>query len=155
MACDRFWLADIANLKYATVPPMHILREIAHILQHYYPERLYRAYVLFAPWVFKMIWKMVQSLLTENTKRKIVVPGYEESRKYETFAEEVEKDKLDERFGGELEVQYSYEWEVQQHEQRKGIEKEQDQSQEKEKEQGQEQVQEQDEKEDEDVSEVK
>eukprot|EP01084_Bolivina_argentea_P218798 371215_1 len=109
------WLLDIEHLKYATVPPLQILKEIAHILQHYYPERLYRAYILFSPWVFRMVWKMISGLLTENTKGKIIVPGWYESAKYETFAEHIDKGKLGKRFGGDLELKYSYQWEVDQY----------------------------------------
>ena len=109
------WIADIAHLKYATVPPLQILKEIAHILQYYYPERLYRAYIVFSPWVFRAVFRRVSGLLTENTKGKLVVPGYEESAKRETFAEDVAPENLDARFGGELEMEYSYQWEVEQY----------------------------------------
>eukprot|EP00484_Ammonia_sp_Unknown_P001901 CAMPEP_0197023210 /NCGR_PEP_ID=MMETSP1384-20130603/3984_1 /TAXON_ID=29189 /ORGANISM="Ammonia sp." /LENGTH=339 /DNA_ID=CAMNT_0042451401 /DNA_START=64 /DNA_END=1083 /DNA_ORIENTATION=- len=114
------WLADIEHLKYATVPPLQILKQIARILQYYYPERLYRAFVLYSPWVFRMVWKMISGLLTENTKGKIIVPGWYESAEYDTFKEHVEKDQLYKRFGGTLEMQYSYEWEVQQFQQTNG-----------------------------------
>ena len=59
------WLIDIEHLKYSTLPPIAILRQIAHLLQYYYPERLHKAYVLFAPFVFRMIWKLISGLLTE------------------------------------------------------------------------------------------
>ena len=111
------WLLDIEHLKYATVPPLQILKEVAHILQYYYPERLYRAYILYSPWVFRMVWKMVSGLLTENTKSKIIVPGWYESAKYETFQENIDKECLDERYGGALENsfdKFSFEWEIEQ-----------------------------------------
>merc|ERR1711879_146391 len=100
------------GLAYATVPPMKILSQIAHVLQYFYPERLYKAYILFAPWVFRMIWKMVSGLMTENTKGKIIVPGWEESMDYKTFEEEVAKENLPKRFGGDSELEYSYEYEL-------------------------------------------
>ena len=106
------WLVDIEHLKYATVPPLQILKEIAHLLQYYYPERLYRAYILFSPWVFRMVWKMISGLLTENTKGKIIVPGWYESEKYETFKENIDKSSLPKRFGGDYITEYSYEWEI-------------------------------------------
>ena len=109
------WLCDIECLKYATVPPMAVIKQIAHLLQYYYPERLYRAYILFSPWVFRMVWKMVQGLLTENTKGKIVVPGWDESAKYDTFAELVDKASLGQKFGGSDKLNYSYEWEIEQY----------------------------------------
>lgn len=107
------WLFDIANLKYSTIPPLVIIKEISHILQYYYPERLYRVFVLFSPWIFRMVWKMVQSLITENTKGKIIFPGWYESEQYSTFSNYIEKDKLLMRFGGTLDMEYSYEWELQ------------------------------------------
>lgn len=106
------WFVDIEHLKYATVPPMMILSQIAHVLQHFYPERLYKAYILFAPWVFRMIWKMVSGLMTENTKGKIIVPGWEESMDYKTFEDEVAKENLPKRFGGDSDLEYSYEYEL-------------------------------------------
>merc|ERR1712083_1147259 len=105
------WLLDIEHLKYATVPPMAILKEIARVLQHFYPERLYKAYILFAPWVFRVVWKMISGLLTENTKGKIVVPGWYESEDYQTFKDEVDKENLPKRFGGDGDLEYSYEYE--------------------------------------------
>lgn len=114
------WLLDIEHLKYATVPPLQILKEIAHLLQYYYPERLYKAYILYSPWVFRMVWKMISGLLTENTKGKIVVPGWYESAKYETFQDTIDKSSLDKRFGGDLDSKYSYQWEIQQYNSQNG-----------------------------------
>eukprot|EP01084_Bolivina_argentea_P165197 287033_1 len=109
------WMIDIENLKYATVPPFQVLKEIAHILHHYFPERMYRAYVLFSPWVFRAVWKIISTLLTDNTKGKIIVPGWHESAQYDTFKENIDKCNLDKRFGGDLEMQYTYEWEAEQY----------------------------------------
>ena len=117
------WLTDIENLKWATVPPMEILKKIAHLLQYYYPERLYRAYILYSPWVFRAVWKLVSGLLTENTKGKIIVPGWNESSRYETFEENIDKSCLLKRFGGDVEMKYSYEWECEQFEKNNGYKK--------------------------------
>ena len=109
------WLIDIEHLKYATV--LRYKYERSRTYYKYYPERLYRAYILFSPWVFRMVWKMVSGLLTENTKSKIIVPGWDESAKYETFEENIDKECLDERYGGDLEYsfdKFSFEWEVEQ-----------------------------------------
>eukprot|EP01084_Bolivina_argentea_P030254 56090_1 len=108
-------LIDIEHLQYSTLPPIAILKQIAYLCQHYYPERLYRAYVLFSPWIFRMVWKMVSGLLTENTKGKIIVPGWVESGKYESFEKDIDKTQLLEKYGGLNDNKYSYEWEVEQY----------------------------------------
>jgi len=106
------WLIDIQHLRYKTIPPMAVLKQIAHLLQHYYPERLYRAYVLFAPWIFKAVWKLVSPLLTENTKNKIVMIDWNNSTKFETFKHMLSKDNLEVTYGGENFQKYSYQWEI-------------------------------------------
>ena len=53
---------------------------------------------------------MVQTLLTENTKRKIMVISWDESDDYDSFAAKIEKSCLDRRFVGDLQIEYSYDW---------------------------------------------
>merc|ERR1712228_424252 len=108
------WLLDIENLAWATLPPLEIMKEIAHLMQYYYPERLFRAYILFSPWVFRAVWKLISGLLTENTKGKVIVPGWYESAKYETFEDNIGKNSLLKRFGGNVDLKYSFEWELEQ-----------------------------------------
>lgn len=94
------------------MPPIAVMREIAHVLHFYYPERLHVAYITHAPWVFRAVWNLVSSLLTENTKGKIKFIDWNASKKHETYAERIDKESLEITFGGSDETEYSYEWEL-------------------------------------------
>jgi len=108
------WIVDIEPLSYSTVPPYAVLKEIAHMFTHYYPERLYHLFIAFAPWYFRAVWNVVSSFLTENTKGKIEVLAWEDSKKYKSFSQLIEKDMLLTKFGGTLELEYTFDLEVEQ-----------------------------------------
>ena len=94
------------------MPPIAVMREIAHVLHYYYPERLHCAYIVHAALVFRMVWGLVSSLLTENTKSKIKFISWDDTEKYETYSQQMEKESLEAAYGGDDKTEYSYEWEL-------------------------------------------
>eukprot|EP01083_Nonionella_stella_P073630 199296_1 len=49
------------------------LKEIIHIDQYYYPESLFRLYIINAPAVFKILWSVVKAWLHPITRERISV----------------------------------------------------------------------------------
>ncbi|ETO01576.1 hypothetical protein RFI_35860 [Reticulomyxa filosa] len=115
--CQVTWIFDLEPLSYSTVPPFVVLKEVAHMFTYYYPERLYKLFIVFAPWYFRVVWNMMAPLLTENTKDKIEVVSLENSKNYKTFANLIDKDVLLTKYGGSLDLKYSYDFEVEQYKQ--------------------------------------
>ena len=94
------------------MPPMEILKEVANLMTYYYPERLYKSYMLFTPWVFSAIFKMIIPILPTKTQDKIINPGWYESENHDTFKYDIDKGQLIKRYGGDNTNEYSFEWEV-------------------------------------------
>lgn len=73
-------------------------RALMDIDQWFYPESMQKMYVVNAPWVFKMIWKVVRPWLHPITQEKIQVCG--SNFLEEMAADGIEKDQLPECLGG-------------------------------------------------------
>eukprot|EP01119_Soliformovum_irregulare_P019824 TRINITY_DN6355_c0_g1_i1.p2 TRINITY_DN6355_c0_g1~~TRINITY_DN6355_c0_g1_i1.p2 ORF type:complete len:357 (+),score=106.39 TRINITY_DN6355_c0_g1_i1:1656-2726(+) len=84
---------------------MSISKEIAGILQDHYPERLGVAFMLNAPFMFKVFWKFISAFLAESTKQKVVMMGSD----MEPLQETVDLDVLEEEFGGHSKFRYNFE----------------------------------------------
>lgn len=52
-------------------PSLSASRQTLKILQHHYPERLYRSYILNPPMVFRTFWSLIKPFIDPNTKEKI------------------------------------------------------------------------------------
>ena len=88
---------------------------MVHILQYFYPETIFCAFFLNVPSIFAMIWKLMQPLLPERTKRKAKFLNVKDSANFEkTFSEYIDKDDLLETYGGNQTFDWSFEWEVSQ-----------------------------------------
>eukprot|EP01084_Bolivina_argentea_P131874 232713_1 len=117
------WFVDLEYLAYSTTPPMEILKEVANLMTYYYPERLYKSYMLFTPWVFSAVFTMIGPILPEKTQNKIINPGWYASESYNTFKNDIDKNQLIKRCGGNNIIKYNYEWELQQFNKLNPIEK--------------------------------
>lgn len=105
-------LFDLKKVKYSALPPFMVVKQMGHVLTCYFPERMCCAFFLFTPWVSRLIWKVIQTQVPENTKGKIIFPGWYESKQYSTFSKYIAKDNLLMKFGGTSDMKYSYEWEL-------------------------------------------
>jgi hypothetical protein len=52
---------------------LEFLKESTKIIQSHYVERCYKIYVINASYLFTMIWRIVQPLIHENTRKKISI----------------------------------------------------------------------------------
>jgi len=57
------------------LPAVHILKKILAIDMNYYPELLKHVYVVNAPSVFWVIWKLVKPMMDSRTAEKMTVAG--------------------------------------------------------------------------------
>ena len=73
-------------------------RALMDIDQWFYPESMQKMYIVNAPWVFKMIWKVVRPWLHPITQEKIHVCGSNFLKEFE--ADGITKDHLPECIGG-------------------------------------------------------
>ncbi|KAG0198421.1 hypothetical protein BGX28_008168 [Mortierella sp. GBA30] len=64
-------IIDFAGSSMTKNPGVAIAREILHVLGSHYPERLYRAYIIHAPWFFFPFYKLVSPFIDPVTKAKL------------------------------------------------------------------------------------
>merc|ERR1712032_1291423 len=110
------WMVDLEHLSYSTLPPIEVLLEISNLMTYYYPERLYKSYMLCTPWIFGAILKGLTPCLPLRTQRKIEIPGWTESTNADTFSADIAPSQLLMRYGGRDDTQYDYQWELDQFE---------------------------------------
>jgi hypothetical protein len=65
-------LIDYEGWSIANAPPLSTTKATLHILQHMYPECMYRAFCLHPPLIFRAFWNMVRPFIDPVTKEKIV-----------------------------------------------------------------------------------
>ena len=49
---------------------MKFIKELAHNVQNYYPERLHRCYFFYAPTMFRLFWNVLKPFLDKSTRSK-------------------------------------------------------------------------------------
>ncbi|KAL9273745.1 Phosphatidylinositol transfer protein 3-like protein [Drosera capensis] len=73
---------------------------VAPIMEAYYPERAGKVFVTHPPYIFMLAWKLLQPLVDENTKKKIV---FVENKKLKsTLLEDIDESQLPDIYGGKL-----------------------------------------------------
>ncbi|GAB1608899.1 retinal-binding protein-like [Argonauta hians] len=78
-------------------PGLHLNMYLSHILEDNYPEMMKRLFLINAPKLLPMIYKLAKPLLSENMKRKIFVLG---SDYKETLLKYIEAEELPSYLGG-------------------------------------------------------
>lgn len=83
---DRTGMSQATEKKW-----LPLYKELSSVVQDYYPERLYQAYVLHMNWFAKIMFSMCKPFLAKKTRNKIVV-----IRNDEHLLEFFNQDTLDE-----------------------------------------------------------
>ena len=64
---------DYKDYSLWNAPPLAQTKEILHVITHHYPERLGDAFMVNAPYLFHMVYKMVSPLIPPATRAKVRV----------------------------------------------------------------------------------
>ncbi|QLG72328.1 hypothetical protein HG535_0D00350 [Zygotorulaspora mrakii] len=82
------------------IPPLGVGKEVLHILQTHYPERLGKALLTNIPWLAWTFLKLIHPFIDPLTREKLVFD--------EPFTEYVPMDELDKLYGGYLDFTYKH-----------------------------------------------
>ncbi|KAF2873561.1 CRAL-TRIO domain-containing protein [Massariosphaeria phaeospora] len=93
-------LIDFRNSSSGSQPPIGTAREVLHILQNHYPERLGRALITHLPWYITVFLKLVGPFIDPVTKTKM--------RYNEPLIDHVPSSQLMKNAGGEADFQYDH-----------------------------------------------
>eukprot|EP00638_Chattonella_subsalsa_P001030 CAMPEP_0117755726 /NCGR_PEP_ID=MMETSP0947-20121206/13624_1 /TAXON_ID=44440 /ORGANISM="Chattonella subsalsa, Strain CCMP2191" /LENGTH=294 /DNA_ID=CAMNT_0005575117 /DNA_START=54 /DNA_END=935 /DNA_ORIENTATION=+ len=107
-------LSDLRNWTPQNMLPLSLARELVSILQNHYRERLFRVYVINAPWYFNVTWNLLRPLMDPDTVKKIrFLSAPPQGTPLSTFFEEdIEITHLENHFGGELEFDFNFERDI-------------------------------------------
>lgn len=83
------------------LPSLSMGREVLHILQTHYPERLGRALLTNIPWLAATFLKLIHPFIDPLTREKLVFS--------EPFPNYIASNQLDKEVGGDLEFEYEHE----------------------------------------------
>lgn len=84
---------DFDGYQLRHAPPMSVSRMTLDILQKHYPERMYRAYVCNAPFIFRTFFALIRPFIDPITKQKIVMCHGKHG--YDTMSEHLHVEKLE------------------------------------------------------------
>ncbi|KAK7386528.1 hypothetical protein VNO78_26822 [Psophocarpus tetragonolobus] len=103
------WLIDFSGLSLGNGLSVKTARDIIHILQNHYPERLAIAFLYNPPRIFQAFWKAVRFFLDPKTVQKVkfVYPNNKDS--VELMKSLFDIDNLPSEFGGKTSLKYDHE----------------------------------------------
>lgn len=93
-------IADMAGLNVLSVP-YGMFQEIFNFMQNNYRARLYKGYVLNAPWTFSTVWTAVKKLIEETTALKMVITSSATDAQILTH---INPEQLETKYGGKAPI---------------------------------------------------
>ncbi|AEE86680.1 putative CRAL-TRIO lipid binding domain, CRAL/TRIO domain, CRAL/TRIO domain superfamily [Arabidopsis thaliana] len=103
------WLIDFTGWSMAVNPPMKTTREIIHILQNYYPERLGIAFLYNPPRLFQAVYRAAKYFLDPRTAEKVKFVYPKDKASDELMTTHFDVENLPKEFGGEATLEYDHE----------------------------------------------
>ncbi|KAH3681856.1 hypothetical protein WICPIJ_007162 [Wickerhamomyces pijperi] len=91
---------DVKNEHASKIPPIGIGRQVLHILQTHYPERLGKALLTNIPWLGWTFLKLIHPFIDPLTREKLVFD--------EPFPKYVPVEQLDKTYGGYVDFTYKH-----------------------------------------------
>ncbi|KAH3680611.1 hypothetical protein WICMUC_000231 [Wickerhamomyces mucosus] len=91
---------DVPNVSGGKIPPVNTGRQVLHILQTHYPERLGKALLTNIPWLGWTFLKLIHPFIDPLTREKLVFD--------EPFPNYVPIDQLDKLYGGHVDFTYDH-----------------------------------------------
>lgn len=92
--------SDVPKTNSSKIPPIGIGKEVLHILQTHYPERLGKALLTNIPWLAWSFLKLIHPFIDPTTKTKLVFD--------EPFNKYVHEEQLELNYGGVLDFKYKH-----------------------------------------------
>ncbi|GAB2295543.1 hypothetical protein Dimus_029707 [Dionaea muscipula] len=92
-------IADMKGWGYSNLD-MKGSQVITPLMEAFYPERVEKVFVAHPPYIFMLAWKLLQPLVDENTKKKIVF--VEDKKLKSTLLADIDESQLPEIYGGKL-----------------------------------------------------
>ncbi|KAL2017345.1 hypothetical protein VTK56DRAFT_2268 [Thermocarpiscus australiensis] len=83
-----------------TAPGIGLAREVLHILQHHYPERLGKALIINMPWIVHGFFKLITPFIDPHTREKL--------KFNEDMTQYVPAEQMWTEFNGKLEFEYDH-----------------------------------------------
>ncbi|KAF7809726.1 phosphatidylinositol transfer protein 3-like [Senna tora] len=103
------WLIDFTGFSLKTNIPVKTARDIVHILQNHYPERLAICILYNPPRIFQALWKGVRYFLDPKTFEKVKFV-YEKNKESEEVMKSLfDIENLPNEFGGKATLKYDHE----------------------------------------------
>ncbi|XP_047317524.1 phosphatidylinositol transfer protein 3-like [Impatiens glandulifera] len=93
------FIGDLDGWGYANIDIRACLGALT-VLQDFYPERLGKLFIVNAPYIFMMVWKMITPFIDNNTKKKIIFVEKKDIKA--TLLEDIEENQLPDVYGGKL-----------------------------------------------------
>jgi hypothetical protein len=90
-----------ANVETSKIPPLSVGREVLHILQTHYPERLGKALLTNIPFLGRAFLKLIYPFIDPLTREKLVFDA--------EFIKFVQTEQLDKDFDGSVNFEYKHE----------------------------------------------
>lgn len=90
-----------ANVETSKIPPISVGREVLHILQTHYPERLGKALLTNIPFLGRAFLKLIYPFIDPLTREKLVFDA--------EFIKFVHAEQLDKDFDGVVDFEYNHE----------------------------------------------
>jgi len=108
LGVEKFsWIIDYNNYSgMGGISMAKIAKDIVGILQDHYPERLGSAFIINAPFMFEVFWKMISPFVDDVTKAKVKLLKHDD---FTELHEAVELDQLETDYGGTNQYIYSFE----------------------------------------------
>lgn len=91
---------DVEGGHSSKIPPVHVGRQVLHILQTHYPERLGKALLTNIPWLGWTFLKIIHPFIDPLTREKLVFD--------EPFPNYVPAEQLDKAYGGYVDFTYEH-----------------------------------------------
>ena len=110
-ACDteEKWNIVIDFNGYAKNTPLKTSKAVLSTMQDHYPERLNKAFLVDAPWLFLGAFKLISPFIDPVTRKKIVFVKGSAEKRAAVLLEHYELDQLEKAVGGASDYVYDAE----------------------------------------------
>eukprot|EP00629_Pelagomonadales_sp_RCC1024_P006402 CAMPEP_0119277130 /NCGR_PEP_ID=MMETSP1329-20130426/16632_1 /TAXON_ID=114041 /ORGANISM="Genus nov. species nov., Strain RCC1024" /LENGTH=244 /DNA_ID=CAMNT_0007277589 /DNA_START=225 /DNA_END=956 /DNA_ORIENTATION=- len=91
---------DFEGYSLRNAPPMKTSRATLSVMQDHYPERLNKAFLIQAPWIFMGFFRLISPFIDPVTRDKIVFVSGKPAERAKVMAEHFEMGPVEDAFGG-------------------------------------------------------